>query len=766
MTEGTRWLKRSIDYLGNIRERLGDLAGYDTLANELIQNAEDARATRIVFNLSDVALTVDNDARFSDCGLVGDQRECPSEKQHKPSCDWHNLTWIAAGQKRGREETIGKFGVGFLAVYQITDLPTIVSGRHWELHEEKEEAERIKEVCRSGCGHFPNVDGTRFVFPYATDPESRLRRQLGQQLLDWRAPDQLQEALVRAAPQALLFMRHLTKVEIRRDGTIAFAVERLAEAGKSMTTQLIVAGNAEETWYLLDGDFDDRAAELKQEFGAERIEPVRHARVRLAVPGSGTTNGVLYTGLPTATATGLPFHIDSTFFPSSDRKRVIADSADYRTLWNQAAMEAAGHALAQHVPDLRQPLGHAGYWGLINGVGASRASAAESRLVASGNFWSLLAERVRTTESAYDSTGRWVTPSAAPVLLRAEEADSLPALDAIGLHPMHEDVRKIVAAGQLVMKDLGTHWLTADAVVGAIRAVGLVSRRGAEWAPGNLGTVSGLTVLWTEIEALLAAAVAQNRSTDAAENDLRQCAIALTTDAQLIPLQEVHRADPKTRQLLEAIGADVPLLHAEMDSGDGRLLRLCPSIDVSSIVAAIEKLGGDELQGRWESNQYDPSALLDWLAPRLGELDEDPRLVERLRALPLFPAGRELGSLSQLAIPGDFQDPLGLADVISLPNLSRHRQTLIALRVRELTIGEFARVQVPRAFRGGDLEPSLIRRVVNVLAARTASEALDRPWPQPGAGGRGSSRGSRPLDRARHAAGQANGSRVLPPATS
>ena len=100
-----RRIARKIDYVGHIRERLADLAGFDTLANELIQNAEDAGATALVFDIRDDELVVENNAVFTDCGHAheADHEQCPRKKHGEPSCDWHNLRWIAAGQKRDRE---------------------------------------------------------------------------------------------------------------------------------------------------------------------------------------------------------------------------------------------------------------------------------------------------------------------------------------------------------------------------------------------------------------------------------------------------------------------------------------------------------------------------------------------------------------------------------------------------------------------------------------------------------------------------------------
>ena len=54
-------LSRTIDYLGDLGAKLRDLQGYRTLAHELIQNADDAPASWMSFDIRQDALVLDND---------------------------------------------------------------------------------------------------------------------------------------------------------------------------------------------------------------------------------------------------------------------------------------------------------------------------------------------------------------------------------------------------------------------------------------------------------------------------------------------------------------------------------------------------------------------------------------------------------------------------------------------------------------------------------------------------------------------------------
>ena len=76
------------------------------------------------------------------------------------------------------ENTTGAFGIGFLTVYQITDAPELISaGQHWILNEVATDENHRIRICE-GCKRCAAAErpGTRFVLPWALNPESPLRR--------------------------------------------------------------------------------------------------------------------------------------------------------------------------------------------------------------------------------------------------------------------------------------------------------------------------------------------------------------------------------------------------------------------------------------------------------------------------------------------------------------------------------------------------------------------------------------------------------------
>ena len=77
---------------------------------ELIQNAEDAGATELTFELFDDRLELRHDGRpFSPADVRG-------------------ICGVTAGTKTEDLTQIGKFGIGFKSVYAYTNSPSVFSG--------------------------------------------------------------------------------------------------------------------------------------------------------------------------------------------------------------------------------------------------------------------------------------------------------------------------------------------------------------------------------------------------------------------------------------------------------------------------------------------------------------------------------------------------------------------------------------------------------------------------------------------------------------
>ncbi len=186
---------------------------------ELIQNAEDAGATEMAFE------------------LCGDRLEVRHDGRPFTAADVRGVCGVGASTKAADLTAIGQFGIGFKSVYAYTRSPRVYSGP---------ERFRIENYVRPAAlapagpapagpapaGPAPAGPGpvgrgaalrgteTRFVFPFDHDtvPPAAAAREIA-------------AALDGFDPLTLLFLRHVRRVEVGGDQVAAAVIERASGAG-------------------------------------------------------------------------------------------------------------------------------------------------------------------------------------------------------------------------------------------------------------------------------------------------------------------------------------------------------------------------------------------------------------------------------------------------------------------------------------------------------------------------------------------------------
>jgi len=160
---------------------------------ELIQNAEDAGATEIAFELFADRLELRHDGRpFTEDDVRG-------------------VCGVGKSAKAGDLTAIGKFGIGFKSVYAYTKTPRVYSdGEHF----------RIENYVRPYPEEPGPAEGTLFVFPFDHDevPAAVAAREIS-------------AALAAIQPQTLLFLRSIGRLRVAGPGPVASATERSVTAG-------------------------------------------------------------------------------------------------------------------------------------------------------------------------------------------------------------------------------------------------------------------------------------------------------------------------------------------------------------------------------------------------------------------------------------------------------------------------------------------------------------------------------------------------------
>jgi hypothetical protein len=207
---------------------------------ELIQNAEDAGATELAFELFEDRLELRHDGRpFTEADVRG-------------------VCGVGKSGKSGDLTAIGKFGIGFKSVYAYTKSPRVYSGgEHF----------RIENYVRPFPVEPLPSAGTIFVFPFDHDTVP--------------APVAVREiaaALNALQPRILLFLRNIEHLRVGGAGVTGSVVERsIAErSGSSRRVTLSRSGRRADQWLVWHRQVPDHPGqriEIAFRLWAARLPP-------------------------------------------------------------------------------------------------------------------------------------------------------------------------------------------------------------------------------------------------------------------------------------------------------------------------------------------------------------------------------------------------------------------------------------------------------------------------------------------------------------
>lgn len=183
---------------------------------EILQNAEDASATEIAFELSENGLRIEHNGVPFNIG------------------DIEGITNVAGkkNDKRSDQEKIGKFGIGFKSVYAITDIPKIQSGKY--------EFEIENYLLPVGFSDDNEFDKTVILLPFSKSKDLQ------------RICHLIAEKFQSFEPYNLLFLTHLHTITYRWEGDERRFKKYEQSIGKStIAFDTTVKVGSEESKYLL-----------------------------------------------------------------------------------------------------------------------------------------------------------------------------------------------------------------------------------------------------------------------------------------------------------------------------------------------------------------------------------------------------------------------------------------------------------------------------------------------------------------------------------
>lgn len=161
---------------------------------ELLQNAEDPRASTVRFTLSE------KDVEFVHNG----------ERLFNLQ-DVESITSIGVSTKRDDPTSIGKFGVGFKAVFAYTSTPVIHSGRfHFRIQD------LVVPVADDVNSYVMRDRETRFIFPF-NHPTKRPPQ----------AVEEIKRGLLALRDNTLLFLKHISRIEYMLPSGSMGSLERI-----------------------------------------------------------------------------------------------------------------------------------------------------------------------------------------------------------------------------------------------------------------------------------------------------------------------------------------------------------------------------------------------------------------------------------------------------------------------------------------------------------------------------------------------------------
>jgi hypothetical protein len=189
---------------------------------ELIQNAEDAGATKLAFELFDDRLEVRHDGRpFTEADVRG-------------------VCGVGKSEKAGDLTKIGKFGIGFKSVYAYTRSPRVYSGG---------ESFRIESYVRPFAVEAVAEPDTLFVFPLDLEEVPAAL-----------AVQEISAALTAIAPATLLFLKNIGSLRVTSS-----VIERETEPGPGSSRRVTLSrGRRDEVWLAWHRQVE--------EFPAHRVE--------------------------------------------------------------------------------------------------------------------------------------------------------------------------------------------------------------------------------------------------------------------------------------------------------------------------------------------------------------------------------------------------------------------------------------------------------------------------------------------------------------
>jgi hypothetical protein len=692
----SRRSRYGVDNVGQINVNLTHLRGYGVMALELIQNADDAVATEISIDITDSALIVRNDAEFSSCSDRQNDECLRDGETSEEMCDWHAFRLISSGAKSERSvTTIGRFGMGFTSVYQITDNPEVeCSGSKLIIAPGQYDSGWKKTTPRPG---------TVFTLPWAFDGGTPVRRRLKNVKVITREtlPEILTE-INETSSESLVFLKNLLKISILNNGKVKSVFRREYMAEKNVLTISHQPSGKTKEYFYVSADFKNSLNFLEVKFPRDLGEKNRRHGVEIAIPKEfdSSKSGLIYAYLPTERNTLMPMNINGDFYPDSSRKDIILDrrsSSDALSEWNRTIIDCSADLFNRFINEIYQFLGYKKFWLLIESIfdlnEQIRAYGSDTS-DCFGSFWKrfgLQSDEVSIIPmEGNEEISKKILGS---FLLEGDDIkEKRQAVKTLGISTPSHKIQKQFE----VLKVLGIEEIDFNVIVDALSRAQWVRHPKDKILPNDMEFKDKYLPVYTLLDSHIP----------------RENASLIFRDSlvkyRVMPLLISHSGDVSTPGDLYftenadlqnmAINLDpkVKFLNAELMKFS-RIKGSCTEFRTSDalhlIVRVLQRLEKPSLPTVQLIHR-----LLILVTGNKKPLDDDLDSLKRLEIWPT--ASGALISADQGMIPGGFSDPLGNAEIVDVAKLEKKARSFLVevLGIKILTLESYVNEILPNIF--------------------------------------------------------------------
>ncbi len=265
---------------------------------EIIQNAEDAKANQISFDIVNDDLVIEHNGKTFTY----------NEKNEKLS-DIHSITTIGSSTKKDDINKIGKFGAGFKSVFAVTDKPKIYSGQyHFEIQDFIVPV-NIKEITLK-----ENI--TKIILPLKN---SEVKEKISQKLQNLEM-------------ETLLFLNNINEIKYTTVGANGHYIkddDKLVENNNNFGSVFIISQQNEDEQsqeYFIINDtavIEDKNLKISVAYNVEEGQIVKSKSSFLSV------------FFPTKIDTSLNFLLQAPYRTTPNRETIPFDNEQNKILTNE-----------------------------------------------------------------------------------------------------------------------------------------------------------------------------------------------------------------------------------------------------------------------------------------------------------------------------------------------------------------------------------------------------------------------------------------------